>query len=194
MSGPILMRAKSPIMSRPTNKRAQTCGSRCYNANNPVEHCVCPCGGVNHGVGLAKALTNAQAMKDANADVIFNDKGMNEALDLIAKGLATVPVHKVAKRAKKDVVAEHTEALLDKVAEMPLVTEINLKPEMNVIRIAEDIAAEALKRIPIVNAEDAKSDCDNGTDCGEGIVMTPVMQTIKKQCQSRDAKGHFIKA
>ena len=55
-----------------------------------------------------------------------------------------------------------------------------------------DVASnETVKESPEIVAK--VEDCDNGTNCGEGIVMTPAMQTIKKQCQARDAKGHFIK-
>lgn len=37
------------------------CDSRCYNARGP--RCTCICGGVNHGVGLNRAVENTQAIE-----------------------------------------------------------------------------------------------------------------------------------
>jgi hypothetical protein len=34
------------------------CDAKCYNADGP--HCDCICGGMNHGVGKAKAMKNTQ--------------------------------------------------------------------------------------------------------------------------------------
>lgn len=38
------------------------CDERCYNA--VTRRCKCCCGGVNHGVGLNKAITNTRRMYD----------------------------------------------------------------------------------------------------------------------------------
>ncbi len=84
MSGPILMRAKEPLSWMGIiRKRRQTCGSHCYNAKNDKEFCTCPCGGVNHGVGLAKAIENTKAMQAAGADVIFNEKEIVRATEMV---------------------------------------------------------------------------------------------------------------
>lgn len=37
-------------------KPVASCGTKCYNAKTP--NCSCICGGLNHGVGFAKAVQN----------------------------------------------------------------------------------------------------------------------------------------
>ena len=39
------------------------CNARCYDAKKVQEYCKCPCGGSNHGVGLAQAQLNTEARK-----------------------------------------------------------------------------------------------------------------------------------
>ncbi len=36
------------------------CDARCHDADSPPGTCDCICGGMNHGVGLAKARENTQ--------------------------------------------------------------------------------------------------------------------------------------
>lgn len=38
------------------------CDANCHDAKNPK--CTCICGGVNHGVGLSKAVENIRAVYD----------------------------------------------------------------------------------------------------------------------------------
>ena len=78
-------------------------------------------------------------------------------------------------------ISDSTETLFDKIADMPLVTEINLEPKMDIIEIVKEVAAETVKNVPETTIK------------VEEVIMTPIMQTIKKQVQMRDAKGHFIK-
>ena len=122
MSGPVLMRAKTSIQARPGSKKRQSCGSRCYNAKNPVEHCVCPCAGINHGVGLAKAVENTKAMQAANADVIFNEKEIAKAEALVAEVvtesevnnfLITEALTQMSSTPKSDTPADPTKPLRD---------------------------------------------------------------------------------
>lgn len=44
------------IIYRITSRRIRKCNAGCYNAHGDVCHCIC--GGINHGVGLEKALEN----------------------------------------------------------------------------------------------------------------------------------------
>ena len=54
-------------------KRMGVCNSYCYNAKHP--QCMCCCGGVNHGVGLQKAIENTRELKSqGKQDVVFNEK------------------------------------------------------------------------------------------------------------------------
>lgn len=46
------------ISQKTSSGRTRTCSARCYNARKPK--CVCICGGANHGIGLQKAVENAE--------------------------------------------------------------------------------------------------------------------------------------
>lgn len=38
----------------------RSCNSACYDAGGPAGECQCICGGMNHGVGLSKAVKNTK--------------------------------------------------------------------------------------------------------------------------------------
>lgn len=72
----VLFKAKTV---KPGQKRLAVCNSYCYNAKGPI--CTCPCGGVNHGVGLQKAIENTrQMMGEGRSDVEFNELTINQIL------------------------------------------------------------------------------------------------------------------
>ena len=56
-------------------KRKGHCNEQCYNAKSEV--CLCCCGGVNHGVGLQKAIENTKQMSN-RTDVTFNEKVLTQ--------------------------------------------------------------------------------------------------------------------
>lgn len=39
------------------------CDEKCYNAHEP--ECDCVCGGINHGIGLARAIANVEIMRQS---------------------------------------------------------------------------------------------------------------------------------
>jgi hypothetical protein len=47
-------------------RRVAQCDARCYNAKG--KRCTCCCGGLNHGVGLDKALENTRRLANRYAD------------------------------------------------------------------------------------------------------------------------------
>ena len=61
----------SPV---PGKKRPRTCNSQCHYAKHPT--CCCVCGGVNHQVGLEKAIENTRILMgvilEANSSVRFS--------------------------------------------------------------------------------------------------------------------------
>jgi len=52
------------------------CDSRCYDAE--CAQCDCICGGVNHGVGLAKALDNTRSLAESIRDYFTNQQEAQE--------------------------------------------------------------------------------------------------------------------
>ncbi len=44
------------------------CDSRCYDAKNSL--CTCICGGINHGVGLSKAVNNTEEIPQKMLDIL----------------------------------------------------------------------------------------------------------------------------
>jgi len=71
-----------------TPKKPSHCNSHCYNAK--CEVCMCVCGGLNHGVGLQKAIENTIEMQRAGIDgVKYNEKYLKEQVEKIV--IATEP-------------------------------------------------------------------------------------------------------
>ena len=88
---------------REGKKKRLACNARCYNAKR--ELCACPCGGVNHGVGLQVALENTKRMKaEGKAGVEFNEKVLGavklEEVKVPAVILTDCPVIKRPRDAK----------------------------------------------------------------------------------------------
>ncbi len=52
------------------------CDARCYNARTP--ECECVCGGINHGVGLEKAVDNTQRMAEAMIEAFARKNGLGD--------------------------------------------------------------------------------------------------------------------
>lgn len=48
------------------------CDKQCYSAKG--KPCLCPCSGLNHGVGYAKALANTRAMEFGEQRVVFAEE------------------------------------------------------------------------------------------------------------------------
>lgn len=60
---------------RDGRKKVLFCNSRCWDAKRPL--CDCPCGGINHGVGLQAAIENTHKMQvEGRPGVIFNEEAL----------------------------------------------------------------------------------------------------------------------
>ena len=78
-----------PVLMKETQKRegkkqVLSCTSRCYDAKR--EQCACACGGINHSVGLQKALDNTRQMVGKLPGVEFNEKVLKITRPRDAKG------------------------------------------------------------------------------------------------------------
>ncbi len=63
-------------------KRLSVCNAYCYGAKN--KNCTCSCGGINHGIGLQKAIENTLEMqKTGKEGVVFNDKYLKEMQTIV---------------------------------------------------------------------------------------------------------------
>ena len=54
------------------------CDAHCTGATSPVAECECICGGMNHGVGLARAVENTRAPSEGWAADYAARKGLAE--------------------------------------------------------------------------------------------------------------------
>jgi predicted RNase H-like HicB family nuclease len=52
------------------------CDAKCYNAQSP--ECDCICGGMNHGAGIDKAVTNTREMVDDWVEDYAKEKGLKD--------------------------------------------------------------------------------------------------------------------
>lgn len=65
------MKLMSSKTLKPGEKHKGSCNAQCYNAKS--EHCTCTCNGLNHGVGLDKAIENTvKMMQETHEDVEYN--------------------------------------------------------------------------------------------------------------------------
>lgn len=66
------------------------CDAKCYNASLPG--CACICGGVNHGAGLARAITNTRELAEAWLTHYAQEKGLTEYRAEIAESVLQLPL------------------------------------------------------------------------------------------------------
>lgn len=59
------------ISTHNSNGCGGRCDSKCYDAEQPV--CKCICGGVNHGVGLKRAIANTEVLIDELVENLTTD-------------------------------------------------------------------------------------------------------------------------
>ena len=62
------------LMTQGNSESERRCDARCYTAEGP--DCDCCCGGINHGVGLKQAKTNAASIAEALAKAADDVKNL----------------------------------------------------------------------------------------------------------------------
>lgn len=63
------------------------CDAHCYNATTPISNCDCICGGVNHGAGFQKALTNTKYYAEQWIERYKKEKNLPNATGTIGPEL-----------------------------------------------------------------------------------------------------------